>query len=562
MQWWKDLSIKGKITAGTTILILFSTGLGVLALSGIKSIVNDAEEVMAGEQLDAAFMQAEIDHLNWVEKLSTFLLEVGNQPLAIQLDGHQCRFGKWLYGDERQEVEKLFPSITGPLKEIEQVHLQLHISAATVEKSVEADRRNGPGKGEGGRAANLFTTSTLPLLYKIKGLLAGIREEISTNTLTDTAMLAAARSTHTKIFIVESILILFGIGIALFLAQIISRPLIKGKDFAESLARGDFSHNLDVRQKDETGQLAASMNKIVENTGAMIKGIVDGMDTLASSSTELSAISEQMAAGAEQTSGKAESVSAAAEEMSTNMNSVAAAVEEATTNVGLVSSVTEEMTSAVNEIAENTSRASVITRTAVRDVQAASDKVGELGHAADEIGKVTETITDISDQTNLLALNATIEAARAGEAGKGFAVVANEIKELAKQTVEATDEIRSRIEGIQHSTHGTVARITQISSVINEVNTIVGTIATAVEEQTATTREISDNMQQATLGLQEVSENVAQSSSVSAEIAQDIVEVNQAAREMNTAGDQVRESVQELSRLAEKLRHMSISFKV
>ncbi|MFP7756033.1 methyl-accepting chemotaxis protein [Thermodesulfobacteriota bacterium B35] len=353
-----------------------------------------------------------------------------------------------------------------------------------------------------------------------------------------------------------------GFTITFFLGKAITRPLVRGKDFAETLARGDFTQHLDIQQKDEAGQLAASMNRIVENTGTMIRGISDGMDTLASSSTELSAIAEQVAAGAEQTSGKAETVSVAAEEMSANMNTVAAAVEEATTNVSIVAAATDEMTGAVNEIAENTSRASAITGTAVKDVQAASEKVGELGLAADEIGKVTETITEISDQTNLLALNATIEAARAGEAGKGFAVVANEIKELAKQTAEATGEIRTRIEGIQNSTQDTVAQITQIHSVINEVNTIVGTIAAAVEEQAATTKEIAANMQQATIGLQEVSENVAQSSTVSAEIAQDIAEVNHTAREMTTSGSQVRESVQELSRLAEKLRHMSSSFKV
>ncbi len=356
--------------------------------------------------------------------------------------------------------------------------------------------------------------------------------------------------------------LLFGLTTALYLSRLITLPLVRARDFADGLAHGDFRQHIDITQRDEAGQLATSMNRIVENTGSMIREITDGMDTLASSSTELSAIAEQVAGGAAQTAGKAETVSVAAEEMSTNMNSVAAAVEQATTNVSLVATATEEMSGAVNEISENTSRASTITTTAVRDVRAASDKVEELGNAAVEIGKVTETITDISDQTNLLALNATIEAARAGDAGKGFAVVANEIKELAKQTAEATGEIRIRIEGIQNSTEGTVMEITQISSVIDEVNTIVGTIATAVEEQTATTREISTNMQQASLGLQEITENISQSSTVSGEIAQDIIEVNHAAQEMTISGDQVRESVQELSKLAESLRHMSSAFKV
>lgn len=394
-----------------------------------------------------------------------------------------------------------------------------------------------------------------------------LAEEISLNSMEAVIeeaknALHAVHSMNRALYTSTAIALILGISITLFLTSLITRPILKARDFADILARGDFSRHLDVDQKDEAGQLAASMNKIVENTGSMIREIVTGVDTLASSSTELSAISEQVAAGSEQTSNKAETVATAAEEMSANMNSVAAAAEQAATNVNMVATATDELTSAVNEIAENTAKASIITGTAVKDVEAASEKVVELGHAADEIDKVTETITEISDQTNLLALNATIEAARAGEAGKGFAVVANEIKELAKQTAEATGEIRSRIERIQNSSRGTVTQITQISSVINEVNTIVATIATAVEEQTATTGEISANMNQATQGLQEVTENVAQSSTVAGEIARDIVEVNQASQEMSTAGGQVRESVQELSQLAEKLRHMSSDFKV
>ncbi len=361
-----------------------------------------------------------------------------------------------------------------------------------------------------------------------------------------------------------TILIVLAVSLAIsfFVGNLIKKPIILCTDFADSLAKGDFTSHLNINRKDEAGHLAGSMNKIVDNIGGMIRGISEGLGTLASSSTELSTIAEEVAAGAEQTTGKSETVAAAAEEMSVNMNSVAAATEQATTNVSIVATATEELTDAISEIAKNTAKASSITVTAVNDVQEASKRVGQLGHSADEIGKVTETITEISDQTNLLALNATIEAARAGEAGKGFAVVANEIKELAKQTAEATREIRSKIEGIQESTQGTVNQIGQISEIINEVNTIVTTIAAAVEEQSATTREIADNMNQATIGLQEVTENVAQTSSVSGEIAQDIMEVNQEAQDIAISGTQVKDSGVELSRLAEQLRHLSANFKV
>jgi len=220
------------------------------------------------------------------------------------------------------------------------------------------------------------------------------------------------------------------------------------------------------------------------------------------------------------------------------------------------------MTSVIKEIAQNTEKARTVTGEAVSEAAETSEKVDELGRAANEIGKVTETITEISEQTNLLALNATIEAARAGEAGKGFAVVANEIKDLAKQTAEATGEIRKKIEGIQTSTKGTVIHIKQITKVINNVNEIVATIATAVEEQSVTTREIADNVTQASQGLGEITENVAQSSSVADEIAKDIADVNQTSGEMSNTSSQVNTSAEDLSKEAEQLMGMVGQFQV
>jgi methyl-accepting chemotaxis protein len=339
-------------------------------------------------------------------------------------------------------------------------------------------------------------------------------------------------------------------------------PLSKGVEFAKKLSEGNLTEKLDIKRKDEIGILAEALNNMGANLSRVLKQINGGMEKLSSSTEALSAISIEMSTGAEQTSGKSNSVASAAEEMSTNMASVAAAVEETATNVGVVAASAEQMSASVNEIARNSEKARIITGDAVNEAKGASDKVDELGRAAHEIGKVTETITEISEQTNLLALNATIEAARAGEAGKGFAVVANEIKELARQTAEATGEIKKRIEGIQDSTAGTVTQIELISKVICEVSEIVTTIATAVEEQSVTTKEIAGNVGQASQGIQEVTESVSQSSTVSEEIAQDISEVNHAANEITNSSSQVNISAQELSNLAEQVKEMVGRFKV
>lgn len=332
------------------------------------------------------------------------------------------------------------------------------------------------------------------------------------------------------------------------------------KDIAQG--EGDLSRRLVDNSGDETEEMANWFNQFIEKVQNIIKDVASNSLVLQDSSKSLSGISRQMTTNAAQTSDTANTVAAASEEMSANMHSVAAAMEQATTNVGMVASATEEMSSTINEIAENTEKARHITGTAVSKTQSASSQVGELGRAAREIGKVVETITEISSQVDLLALNATIEAARAGDAGKGFAVVAGEIKELARQTATASGEIKNRVEGIQTNTDGTVSEINDISEVVNEINTIVATIAAAVEEQTATTREIVSNVSQASAGLMEVNENVAQSSQVSSEIARDINEVTSSANDISNSCVEVDTNAGELARLAEQLNVMVQKFKV
>lgn len=350
--------------------------------------------------------------------------------------------------------------------------------------------------------------------------------------------------------------------VALGISRSITTPIVQSAELSQKMSEGDFTGSITSTSKDEIGVLTGSLSKMGENLRQVIRDIVGGIGTLSSSSTELNAISDQMSMGAEHSASRSNTVATAAEEMSSNMHSVSVAAEQTANNMNIVASSAEEMTATINEIAQNTERARMITSEAVGEAQQASDTVNQLGQAAREIGKVSETINDISEQTNLLALNATIEAARAGESGKGFAVVANEIKELAKQAAQATGEIKNRIDSIQSSTESTVGRMGQIGRVINEVNEIVGTIATAVEEQSVATKEIASNVNQAARGMQEINENVSQASLVSGEIARDINEVNMAAMEMSNSSSQVNLSSSDLAQLAEKLKFMVERFRV
>ncbi len=404
----------------------------------------------------------------------------------------------------------------------------------------------------------------LPLAPKIIDLAKKISTSGWTemgNTRTETEQ--QVRSTRMIIgFIVifaVSLALIIGIMSAYQMIKPISATVVMLKDIAQG--EGDLTKRLEVKTKDEVGELARWFNFFIEKLQDIINDIAGNVTVLTTSSTDLSDLSGYMASGATKMSTKSDNVASAAEEMNSNLTSAAAAMEQASNNVNMVVASTEEMTATINEIAEKSEIANNISTDAVSQAQSVTSKMDKLGVVAKEIGKITEVITEISEQTNLLALNATIESARAGEAGKGFAVVATEIKELAKQTSQATLKIKEQIGDIQSSTSETATEITEITQIINNVNEIVSTIATAVEEQSVTTREIANNISQASQGISEVNENVAQSSTMAGDITQNISEVNQSVSEMSNSSSKVNISAESMSELAGQLKGLVSKFK-
>ena len=339
-------------------------------------------------------------------------------------------------------------------------------------------------------------------------------------------------------------------------------PIREVNLFIDRIAGGDLQGSLKIATGDEIESMVDKLSGMAARLNAMVRDISKTSSTLTSSSDNLGKSADEFVQNAEETFQRTIAVAEAADHLSGNMSTVAAATEQASTNIALVTTATDEMSSTIKDIVSSTEKALEITKAAVREAGSASTKVDELGRAALEIGKVTETITEISAQTNLLALNATIEAARAGEAGKGFSVVANEIKELAKQTAVATGEIKERIASIQDSTGATVQQIQQITQVIDEVNAIVTSVVVAVEEQAATTNEIASNINQASIGIQEVTKNVAQVSLVSGNVAQDIGEVSVSADNITQGSAVVKKSAIDLARMADQLHKLVDHFKV
>jgi methyl-accepting chemotaxis protein len=332
------------------------------------------------------------------------------------------------------------------------------------------------------------------------------------------------------------------------------------RDIAEG--EGDLTLRLPVNTQDEIGQLSVWFNTFIEKLQGIIGDLSRQAADMDGSSRALLDVAGDLSTRAENTSERSTSVSGAAEEMTVNINGVAASMEQASSNSDMVATAAEEMTATIGEVAKQSETARNISENAVQRAGNASQKMTRLSEAAAAIGSVTEAISEISEQTNLLALNATIEAARAGDAGKGFAVVANEIKALANQTADATRDIKERVAGIQNVTGETVTDIEEVTRVITEVNDIVSTIATAVEEQSVATSEIATNIAQASQGIQEVSGMVAQSSTVVTEITREITKVNANSGEISESSRQVHTNAEELSFMAQSLKQVVEAFKI
>ena len=367
--------------------------------------------------------------------------------------------------------------------------------------------------------------------------LAAIKQVVDLANADYTAIEVRANSaTTTRI----TLMIGVGLGVAVLVLvfgwatrQAVIRPLDRVVGTLSEVASGDLRVRLDHQHDDEVGRMGHSLDGALAHLEHTIGSMAESALTLAGSSEELSSVSQQLGASAEETAAQSNVVSAAAEQVSASIQTVATGA--------------EELSASIREIAKSTADATRVAGTAVQVAEETDRNIAQLGISSTEIGNVVKVITSIAEQTNLLALNATIEAARAGEAGKGFAVVANEVKELAKETAKATEEISRKIGAIQGDAEGAVKAIRQITSIISEINDIQTSIAGAVEEQSATTAEIGRNVTEAAKG--------------SSEIAQNIASVAQAAQSTSSGATQTQASAGELARLAADLQKAVGSFR-
>ncbi len=559
---FKNLKIRNKLISTFALILLFMAAIGWVAYEGMTQIEQNLNDIFSVSlpSIDK-LIEADRDMQQMLVAERSLLVADPKSPIFTtllkdydkNLQQVSERFGIFKSLVNSPEEKELIAKFERDRTAWEPVSRQV----VTQSKSGEVEARRQALELSLGKANELFeaTRGNLDKLTDISLKNAEKEQQASQ---------AIYKSSLITLLVILIVAVIIAAFMAVVLGIAIAKPInaaVKGlQDIAEG--EGDLTKRLSVRSQDEIGELAKWQNVFMQKLQGIIGNISTNTQALDQSSIDLLGFANTLAGGAGDASRQTENVAAAAEEMNTSLTNVAAAMEQSTTNIAMVASAAEEMNSTIGNIAHNVEQANQISADAVTQATKTAVKMDALGVAAQAIGKVTETITEISSQINLLALNATIEAARAGETGKGFAVVANEIKELAKQTAEATLNIKEQISGVQNITAETVAEIGAITKVINRSSELVADIAGAVADQAKATQEIASNISQASLGLQEVNENVNQSSVVAGGITRDITGIGTASIAIADSSSQVKTSASSLQHLAAELKAIVNQFRI
>ncbi len=388
-------------------------------------------------------------------------------------------------------------------------------------------------------------------------------EDTNKNGMIDAVADVSVQSHQLKTFIlwVNGAVLLLGLCFAYLVTKRITKPIKDSVNFAKKLSSGDFTQEMKVKQDDEIGDLVNALNSMSTSLRKLIKDIAEHSGTVTNSSHELVTTADNMADSAEQVKKQSGTIAEATEHLAASISNVSGGAEDMSDSVSNVAAAIEQMSASIGDITNSASNGSEIAERADSQAKDTTRIMQKLNTSATQIAKILDTINDIAEQTNLLALNATIEAASAGEAGKGFAVVANEVKELAKQTAAATEEISHKVEDVQGNTTLAVNAIESISAVISEMSTISITIAAALNEQSAVTNEIAETVSGASKSSKEIAANVKNAHQRTEEISTNIQDVDALIGKTSIGVNEINDKSVLLSKMADEQKNLVSQFK-
>ncbi|SNY53550.1 methyl-accepting chemotaxis protein [Paractinoplanes atraurantiacus] len=523
-----DLSVSVKVIASVTTAALVALIVGIVGLVSLGRASDSAQLIYAS---NVASIKA-IGQIRFV--MTKTRSDVANQALSLTADTT-----KQFTDDVNTDIENANAALkayrdTMPAADSSQID-KLEATWDTYTGLVQTKLLPAGTSKDLKTWVSVRKNETLPVLNSIYDQLTDL-DGIETADAAKNA--GNARSGYESSRTTSMIVLVAGLALALLLGFLVARKIVQSLSkvtyVCDGLADGDLTRTTGLETRDEPGRMGRSLDAAMGRLRSTIATIEASAASLAGASEQMTGTSAQIAASAEEASVQAQAVSAAAEQVSRSVETVSAG--------------SEEMGASIREISQNAAEAARVAAEAVTVTAATSATMNKLGDSSAEIGNVIKTITAIAEQTNLLALNATIEAARAGEMGKGFAVVASEVKDLAQETARATEDISRRVEAIQADTGGAVLAIEEISLVIGRISEFQTTIASAVEEQTATTAEMN--------------RSVAEASGGTGEIAQNITGVAEAARMTSQGVAETQQATSDLARMSTELSGLVSAFRI
>ena len=489
---WKNISFGKKVFTGIGAVLVMLVITTIWSLSGISDIAKSGLGAMTMEKLSGEVLQREVDHLKWAHQVGTYVHDDKASELNAQLDHTQCALGKWYYGSGRKEAEALLPELRDPLAGIEEPHRKLHMSAVTIKKTRE--------QGAFAEAQGIYAGETLGQLKSVQEVLhkiATVAEEKS--KASEKNMMHTIGSTKAAAIIVAIGAIVLSVIFGIVITRSITRPIERSVAYAQVIAGGDLSKELDIKQDDEIGRLVNALNSMVCKVRDVVTDAKTAADNVASGS-------EQLSAGAQQ--------------MSQGTTEQAASTEEASSSI-------EEMNATIRQNADNAMQTEKIALKSASDAQESGKAVSQTVGAMKDIAQKISIIEEIARQTNLLALNAAIEAARAGEHGKGFAVVAAEVRKLAERSQSAAGEI-SKLSS------SSVQIAEQAGQMLAKLVPDIQKTAELVQEITASSKEQSSGADQINASIQQMNQVVQQNAGAAEEMASTAEELASQADQLQT----------------------------